>query len=456
MKITDKLKKTVLTTIKENNLLESGDRVLVGLSGGADSMCLLHVLCNLSEKLGIEIAAMHMNHNIRGSEADSDAMAAQSLADSLNIRFFLVSKQVKEYAKENSLSEELAGRELRYQSFSNIMKNYGYTKTATAHNRNDSAETILMNFMRGSGISGLCGIPVSRGNIIRPLINVSRAEIEEYCNENNLHYVTDSTNLTTAYTRNKIRLNLIPEIQAEFNPNFINTVTSNAEIISKENSYINGEALKAYKSMFCDNSLDTAMFNSLHPAIKRRVIINFMSEVYGSMTDISSVAVEDIMELCGKNKTGKSVDIPRGYKAVIEYGRLYIRKPRSDDRGYEYHLNIGERLEIPQLGTALTAELCDVKNDKNNKNVIYISCNDVSCLSVRSRKNGDVFFPLGMNGKKKLKDFFIDKKIPAEKRQVIPIITADGNIAAVYNLRCDRRYSFGVNKFNLKITINNI
>lgn len=450
MSKTDKVQETVLKTIKKNNLTAPGDRLLVGLSGGADSMCLLHVLCSLSEGLGIEVAAMHMNHNIRGEEAEYDAHISESLAKALGISFYLVNEQVREYAKKHSLSEELAGRELRYKSFDKIMKEHGYTKVATAHNKNDCAETILMNFMRGSGILGLCGIPVSRGNVIRPLLDVSREEIERYCEDNKLCYVTDSTNLTTVYTRNKIRLNLIPEIREEFNPNFINTVTSNAEILAEENNYIDKEAQKAYNLVLKDKSLDVEQLNLLHPAIKRRVIMKFMCSAYGSMSDISSVAVMDIIDLCKKNHTGKSVVIPKGYTALIQYGKLLIHPPKAYEDSFCCKLSVGEKTYIPQMNIYMLAEVCSKRDDKNS---IYISCNDTLNICVRNRRKGDVFYPTGMSGRKKLKDFFIDKKVPAHERNTVPIITVDNNIAAVYNMRTDRRYEFGENKINLKITI---
>lgn len=303
--ITERVTEKIYNTIKDNNLLSSGDRVIVGLSGGADSMCLVHVLCMLSDRLGIETAAAHMNHNIRGKAAECDAKVAEQLCEKLGIRFFYRSEKVKEYAIKRSISEELAGRELRYRFFEALQSEYGFNKTATAHNKNDSAETLIMNFMRGSTVSGLCGIPVKRGNIIRPLIDVERHAIEEYCIENGLPYVTDSTNLEQIYTRNKIRLGLIPYIQREFNSNFINTVTANARIISEENEYINSEAQKNFRKLNKNGSLEISGLNNLSAALKRRVVVMLLNESCGSTSDFSSKAVEDILELCAKNQTGK-------------------------------------------------------------------------------------------------------------------------------------------------------
>ena len=441
--VTEKIYKTIV----QNELILPGDRVIIGLSGGADSMCLAHALCLLSKKIGFDIAAAHMNHNIRGAEAKSDAEAAKELSEKLCIEFYYHSVDVIGYSRQCSVSSELAGRELRYGFFGKLQKENGFNKIATAHNKNDNAETLMMNFIRGSSVSGLCGIPVKRGSIIRPLIEVTRQEVEEYCHENKLPYVTDSTNLKDIYTRNRVRLKLIPELQNEFNPNFVNTVTANARIISEENEYIDTEARKAYELI--KENLSVTVFNEFHNAIKRRVIIMMLADKFGSIADISSATVEDIAELCRKNQTGKRVNIPNGYIALIEYGRLIIKRPEPIE-GFSYKLNIGEEIYIPQLDSYIKAEVC---TEKQKDKCIYISCDEADELYVRSRRSGDIFFPEGMHGRKKLKEFFIDKKVPAQSRMLVPIITVGGEIAAVSDMRTDSRYTFGRNKVNLKINI---
>lgn len=441
--VTEKIRKTIL----HSELILPGDKVIIGLSGGADSMCLAHALCLLSKKTIFEVAAAHMNHNIRGADAENDAEAAKEFSEKLGIAFYYHSADVIGYSKKHSISEEMAGRELRYSFFEELQKKYGFNKVATAHNKNDNAETLMMNFIRGSSVSGLCGIPVKRGAIIRPLIEVTRSEIEEYCSENKLPYVTDSTNLQDIYTRNKVRIKLLPELQNEFNPNFINTVTANARIISEENEYINAQAKKAYEQLKVEPSVTE--FNKLHNALKRRVIMLLLTDKYGSVTDISSTAVEDIVELCKKNQTGKRVNIPNGYVALIEYDRLIIKKPKNAG-SFAYKLSLGEEIYIPQLDSYIKAEVC---TEKQKDHCIYISCDKADDLYVRSRKNGDIFFPEGMMGRKKLKEFFIDKKVPAPKRALVPIITVGEEIAAVSDMRTDARFAFGRNKVNLKINI---
>ncbi len=437
-------------TIKKYGLIKNGDKILVGLSGGADSMCLTHALCKLADEMGITVAAAHVNHNIRGEAADNDAKTAKEFAQSLRIEFFLESVQVSEYARVNHLSEELAGRELRYAFFERLMKEHGFTRLATAHNKNDNAETILMNFMRGSGISGLCGIPVKRDNIIRPLLEVTRSQIENYCAENKLGYVTDETNLEEIYTRNKVRLSLIPEIQKSFNANFINTVTKNASIINDENDYISIEAQKLYDENNTGNTFSVEALNKAHIAVARRTVMLILADRLGSLADISSKAVEDIIDLCRKNHTGKRINLPGGKTARLEYGKLIIAEQEKKTPEVKYRLEENKVTEIPELRITASIEKC---NEKLHDGAVYLSAEDLSDICIRNRRNGDVFYPVGMNGTKKLKEFFVDEKVPREQREKIPIISINDKIAAVSDMRTDKHYVYGKNKINFKVIL---
>ena len=181
-------------TLREYNLLNNGDSVLVGLSGGADSVCLTHALWSLKDEFDIKLYTAHINHGIRGEEAKRDELFAENFSKKLGIECFVLNADIPQIAKDTNVSEETAGRNVRYNFFNKLCEKYDINKVATAHNRNDNAETLIMNFMRGSTTNGLCGIPYVRGNIIRPILNVSRDEIEKYCSDNGLEYMTDSTN----------------------------------------------------------------------------------------------------------------------------------------------------------------------------------------------------------------------------------------------------------------------
>ena len=423
----------VKQTIKRYDLINADDTVLVGLSGGADSVALCHIL----HTIGINIVAAHLNHNIRGEEARRDAEFAKNFAKNLGMRFVSKSVNVREFAQNMGMSEEMAGREARYAFFDDVCKSYHLTKIATAHNRNDRAETILMNLMRGSTMSGLSGIPYKRDNIIRPILDLTRAEIESYCNSMGLLYVTDSTNATDDYTRNKIRHKLIPLIEGEFNPNFITTVSKNADIISDNADYLIKSADTVYKRIVSDNSADVLALVKEHTAIIRLVIRQMLTAVLGN-DDVSSEFVENTLELVRENTTGKEINLPKGYRARIEYGRLVIDKPVTIEP-YEYRLRLDEPLYIKELNISVIVQNAPTRQKDG---AMYFSGIDTDNMYIRNRRDGDSFYPNGMRGKKKLKDYFIDQKIPREERNMLPMLTSNGDIAAIIGHRQDRRFEF--------------
>lgn len=414
-------------------------RVLVGLSGGADSIALLSVLCELSEKYGFVVSAAHINHCLRGETAERDEEFSRAAAERAGVPFYLLRADVRGRAAEKGISEELAGREIRYEFFEKICEENGIDAIATAHHRNDNAETILMNFMRGSGISGLCGIPYRRGKIIRPLLDVTRAEIEHYCNEMSLEYVIDETNLETEYTRNKIRNILIPQIEQMFNPGFVQTVTRNAPVIATDEDYINSEARREYERLENDG-FDVSEFNRLHRALRSR-IIRMAIEPLCSTSDVPAAVIDSVINLAEENRTGTRCDIARGIGARIEYGKLKFGAVNTENNGFAYRIKIGERIRIPELKADIFAEYAYSKEDDSAE---YFSAENIenSVIELRSRREGDSFCPAGMRGTKKLKDYMIDEKIPRDKRNSVGLLTIDGKIAWVIGKRRDRRFKF--------------
>lgn len=439
------LKEKVRKTIKDNALINKGDSIVIGLSGGADSVCLTHILYSLQEELNISLVAVHLNHNIRGDEAQRDMLFARDFAKSLGIRFIKGSARVCDYAREKGISEEMAGRELRYSFFNDVKTALDCQRIATAHNRNDNAETIAMNFMRGTSLTGLSGIPYMRDDIIRPILDVTRKEVEEYCEKNNLSYVTDSTNEWDAYTRNKIRHRLIPLIETEFNPNFINTVSANADLIKCESDYINESVRQEYKRLVNENCVKVSELLKRHKAIQRRIIRQMMSNIM-DMQGVQAYFTDSIIELAKKNKSGSMINLPNGKRARIEYGYLKIDS-NIEVNSYEYDIPLNKAVFIKEAGITVLAEETDKKCD----GVQCFSGCGIDNIKVRNRRNGDYFYPAGMGGKKKLKDFFIDSKIPRDKRDIIPLITFDGEIGYVTDLRRDERFKF--RDKGIKITI---
>lgn len=436
----------IYKTIKEYGLIEKKDKIIIGLSGGADSMCLTHILYCLREEMELELMCAHMHHSIRGEEADYDAQAARKFSESLGIPFEFLKEDVPSYAKRKGISEELAGRELRYAFFENSLQKYGFNKIATAHNKNDNAETILMNFLRGSGIKGLGGIPYKRDKIIRPILDCTREEIEAYCAKNGINYVIDSTNAKNLYTRNKIRNELIPRISESFNPNFINTVTENAALISADCELLNDIATDFYNKEVKDGKVDITMLLSQPVSVRNRVIFEMMSNALHTKTDLSSSFVNDITELAQKCKSGSYIMLPKEIIARIEYGKLYIGKQNLTEN-FEYEIPLNTEVYIKEMNKTVYAQYVSEKDGEG----IYLEAEKDDKIILRNRREGDVFHPVGMNGRKKVKDFFIDKKIPAGERTRIGIITINGEIADIIGKRSDRRYTFIQKGF--KITI---
>lgn len=422
-------------TISEYNLLNKGDSVLVGLSGGADSVCLTYALNELKEILGIEVYTAHVNHGIRGDEANNDELFAEKFSKSLGIKFFSARFNVPELAKQTGVSEETAGRNARYEFFENLCNEYKISKIATAHNKNDNAETILMNFMRGSTVKGLCGIPYKRGNVIRPILDVSREMIEEYCQINKLEYVTDSTNLSNNYTRNKVRNILIPLVKENFNPNFVSTVTSNAKLMIEDSYCLDQIAYGVYSKIAKHGSVSISKLKENPVSIQRRVIRYMLSEVYSGLSDIPGIYISDILNL---KHTGNGINLLNGVIAKIEYDKLKIGKfESSKSLDFKYSLNVPCCAQIPEILYSVSIEKCD-KRKKDG--YIYLGC-DTDRIIIRNRQPGDRFYPSGMTGSKKLKQYFIDNKIPKEIRSSIPIIEINGEIAAVGE-RVDNRFLF--------------
>ncbi len=423
-------------TISDYGLLHGGESVLVALSGGADSVCLTHALCAFKDEIGITVSAAHVNHGIRGEEADRDEEFARQFALSLGIEFYSVKLDIPAEAKESGVSEETAGRNARYAFFDSLCRRHGIDKIATAHNKNDNAETIAMNFIRGSTVKGLGGIPRRRGNIIRPLLDVSRGEIERYCAENELEYVTDSTNLSCDYTRNKARNMLIPLIEREFNSSFTETVTKNAVLAAEDSAYIDKTARAEYERIVADGRAEIKELISLDAAIRRRVVYYMLSEASGTKDDIGAAYVKSALSLAEK-QSGASADFPHGVRLRNEYGFLVAEKRTEDTNPFECTLKSGENY-IHELNAVVTLSTAD---ERGRDGAVYLSAGEDDKIIIRSRCAGDIFYPCGMTGSKKVKEYFINEKIPRDKRPLVPIIEINGVIAAV-GKRVDRRFLF--------------
>ena len=443
------IKKRFLKFIKEKNIVKSGDQILVGLSGGPDSVCMLNLLCSIRDEEKIEVAAAHINHMLRGEEADKDEEYSKRLCESLGVRFFSKRIDINKYALETGKSSELAGREARYDFFDEIINKINFNKIATAHNANDQAETILMRIMRGTGLEGLGGIPVEReGKYIRPILFMKREEVEQYCKENNLNPHIDATNLERIYSRNKVRLDILPYMKNNFNPNIVETINRMALLLQDDNKFIEGEVNKAYKDNCFEREnsivISKNLFN-IHSAIVTRVIRKALFAINKSNYDMEMKNIEDIIELSNLG-TNKRVDLPKDIYAENVYGDIIIRKKEyiKNKLSNELTLNKKDILhnEVIFDEYIINFDLVNNKDIKqeNDELIKKFDYDKINNVTIRYRKDGDRITPLGMKGSKKLKDIFIDMKIPKEKRDEIPLIQFNDEISWIVGIKMSDKF----------------
>ena len=320
--------KKVLSYIKDNNLIESGDKILVALSGGPDSVCLLNILFELKEELNIDIAAAHLNHLLRGEDAFKDEEYVINICNEMGIKCFVKRVDINGYAKEHKLSSEMAGRNVRYYFFDEILEEEGFNKVATAHNANDQAETILFRLMRGTGLEGLGGIKASRDNkIIRPILCLSREEVEKYIELKKLNPRIDKTNFEKIYNRNKIRLDILPYMKENFNEDIIQTLNRMSLLLQKDNEFLENLSLSFYNK-YCIQYDDyfiikKEIFKEEEPIVNR-VLRHAITRYSKSNYDFEMKHIYKIFYLA-KSNSGKSVDLPNGIYAENIYGDIYIK-----------------------------------------------------------------------------------------------------------------------------------
>ena len=323
----------VVNTIKKYNLIQDGDGVVIGVSGGPDSICLLHILNEIKNKLNFKIYVAHLNHLIR-KEADEETEYVEKFCKNLGIDCYIKRIDVVKIANNLKRGIEETGRQIRYEFFNEVLEKTKSNKIATAHNNNDKVETILMNILRGSGTSGLKGIePIRDNKYISPLIDIERGEIEKYCINNNLSPKIDKSNNENIYTRNKIRNIVIPYVKKEFNPNIIKTINRLSEVANEENEYMNKITSQIYNEIKLQNSndqtpntiiLDLKKFNNLELVIKRRIILYTINKLLSSTIGIEKVNIDDIIKLCSNNIGNKYLKPIKNLKILVKKGKIFF------------------------------------------------------------------------------------------------------------------------------------
>ena len=460
------MKEQVLNNIRKYNLIENGDNVVIGLSGGPDSMALLYILLEI-EEIDFNIHIAHVNHGVRGEEALADEVFVEELANELNLPYYSTQVNMNKYAKDKGISSEEAGRELRYGFFRKILREIGGGKIAVAHNKNDQAETLLMRIFRGTGIDGLRGMDFISEDIIRPILNIERSEIEKYLEDRNIEARLDYTNLETLYSRNKVRLELLPYIEENFNPNIINTLWRTSRIATTDSDFLEKYMEKSYNNMMKKKGKHSIILNredflKEDQSIQQRVIRNAIIDINGSIQGITEKHIMGILELFIGGNTGKSINLVENLIARTNYEEIIIEKKQDLEKvDYLYEIPLNNTVYIGELGLKVTTEIISIDNISFNNIDDFTKYFDLEKVSgklyIRNRKAGDKFTPYGMLGRKKIKDYFIDEKIPKDKRDEIPILIDKNNIIWVVGYRISDLYKIreGTEKV-LKISFENI
>ena len=432
--ITSLVKKKVLKTLSDHKMLANTDEIIVGFSGGADSVCLLHILNELKDVLGYSLKAVHINHGIRGDEADADEDFAKNFCLKFKIPFESFGFNCVEEAKKNKESLEECGRRLRYESFNKLCgKN---SKIATAHNVNDNAETIIFNIARGTSIKGLCGIPFTRDNIIRPLLNCSRQEIECYCKVHGLSFVTDSTNMSVEYSRNKIRHLILPVLE-ELNPSCLSSfiaLSDNARQVTEFLKYNSDNLL--LESKIDDFTYNRSVLLNADKAIVTEMLCSEFY-VYSNLL-LDSKKANNLYELI--NKCGR----------LQLYGNIFAEVKKNYLRFYRVEsIVLNDNIEISyfpfkaEMGhySLKLEKISDNSKIVNHFNMVdMIDYNSISGnLVLRTRKAGDKFTFPKRNVTKSLKKLFTEENIPIEIRETIPVISDDFGVVWVYGFGVTKR-----------------
>lgn len=408
----------VLKTVEKYNMLSKGDRVLIGVSGGADSIALLEFFVSVKEKYDLDICVAHIEHGIRGEDSVSDAEFVENYCKKLGVKFYLKTIDAPNLAKKAKMGVEEYSRMARYDFFNTIECD----KIATAHNLTDNIETLLFRLARGTGLKGACSIPAVRGKIIRPFIEVSSSEIRKWCNDNNIPYRVDCTNSDSAYSRNLIRLEILPLFE-KLNANYQDNIDDFISDVNEDYSFIDDYVKSIYPKIVKDNEIDLPKLNELDLSIKKRILIMFFNENGYSLNRIHLQSVIDITLKSGKSQIKENVF------AISAKGKIRLAKFNDLNKKDKFVTKI---LNIDEF------------KDKNID--FYCDCDKIiGNITIRARQAGDKIKPAGRNVSKTLKKLFNESAYPIEKRDKKIVVCDDFGIVGVIGLCADERVKVDCN-----------
>lgn len=440
--------KQVRQTIEKHAMLVDGDTVMVAVSGGPDSIALLNFLNNIKKTYGVRLHVFHLNHKIRGDEADKDARFVADFTDKLGLSVSFLEFDVPAYAKQEKLSIEEAARDVRYRMMTEVAIEIGATKIALGHHADDQVETFLMRMVRGAGSDGLSAMQSKRGVYIRPFLDVEKKDILDYLAENNLSYRIDASNEDVSLLRNSIRYELLPLLM-DYNPGFKESVIRTVRIVNEDRAYLNKVTEELFENRV-RGGVDTVSIAVddiivLALAIQRRLVRKMIERIKGDLKGIEFKHIETIVNEIIRNSKRFSIDLTGEISAHIEYGQFKILKHNKQElKPFEPSLlKIPGETDIPEIDITIVSRLInttDLLFEKNGR-IAHLDADKIQGnVMVRTRKRGDAFFPLGMDEKKKLQDFFVDNKIERRKRDRVPILVSNDDILWVAGHRIDNRY----------------
>ncbi|SPD76234.1 tRNA(Ile)-lysidine synthase [uncultured Desulfobacterium sp.] len=453
----------VKKTISRFDMIRPKDRVVVAVSGGADSVCLLDILNRIKDDFEITLFVAHFDHGLRPAEDDEETAFVEALAGALDIPF-VTQKAGLDISEGDGPLEERA-RAARYRFFDQVMDEFSAQRIAVGHTLNDQAETVIMRLMRGSGTTGLSAIPPVRdGRIIRPLIETGRKEIVRYLEKRGLKFVTDSSNLKTKYLRNRIRLELLPRLM-EIQPRIIELLGQTAEIMRIEDQWMEAEAEKWLKesSHFVDFNevvIPLSLFRNIPEALQQRVIRHALAKAAGNIRRISLRHIKAVNGIALGTRSCAALNLPKGLTITKSYDSLIFKTgDEKEEKGFCYTLDGPGRFFLNELDSSIILEETEEIMQPVKQVSLMTAFLDADLikypLTVRNLRPGDRFIPLGMSGHKKLKNFFIDLKIPANQRRRIPILTIDDTPIWICGYRIDDRYRVKSETGKvLKVTLN--
>ena len=421
--------------IHKENLIPNNTKVIVGLSGGMDSMVLLDILI----LLGYRCTAAHCNFHLRGEESDRDENFVKKWCKSIDIPFTSINFDTKQYAVDRKISIEMAARELRYNWFETLRRHHQADFIAVAHHKDDSVETVLLNLIRGTGIKGLTGISPKNGYIVRPLLGISRSEIEKYISERDIPYVTDSTNNEDLYLRNALRLNVLPILE-KLNPSVKDTIYRTSKNVTEAEKVYSDSIQKAIKKAFNDNKIDINVLK--HTASPRSVLFELLTPYNFTPSTIEDIS-ESINSISGKIffSEGGSYSENKKYRLIKDRNFFLfeeVKEKCEEDETYSIEEGIREinspiNLKIKELRAPVEI--------KYNRHFLYVDAEKIKYpLKLRKWRTGDWFIPFGMRGRKKLSDYFTDRKFSLKDKDDAWILTSSEDIVWIVGERNDDRF----------------